>query len=72
MKGDPCINGGSLHAWVTTGLDVNAKQQLVRTRRCVWCHSEQEKRDDGRRHDWREAEPWVPPRLRDDVLDPDQ
>jgi hypothetical protein len=37
------MNGGNTHAWESRGIDVNAANDLVNVRRCVWCNREQEK-----------------------------
>lgn len=41
-ESDPCINGGDTHAWESLGLDTGPSG-LVNVRRCVWCHTEQQK-----------------------------
>jgi hypothetical protein len=33
--------GHIFHSWRLGGLDVDGKDRLVRTRRCVWCSIEQ-------------------------------
>jgi hypothetical protein len=50
---EPCLNGGTLHAWERLGLDINVEDVLVRARRCVWCPLEQEQRYPAGR--WRTA-----------------
>lgn len=57
-ESQPCIEGGGVHAWKSTGLDntaTTAGPVLSNTRRCVWCGRCEAKPYGTRRQAWKKV-----------------
>jgi len=60
MSGKPntlCSEGGDIHTWKATGLDIDAEGVLVTTRHCLRCDAQQDKPyGAGGKRSWREKQ----------------